>query len=361
MKCDPKKPYNGLPLLPPKAALETPAVLKKALGAARTLAELKGAGRTIPNQAMLINTITLQEAGASSAIENIITTDDALFKAFSAAETVEDLAVKEVLHYREAVWTGFQAVLKRPLLTTNLFVSLVQTIRKTRAGIRNTPGTTLKNPATGEVVYTPPEGEQILRDKLKNLEDYIHADDGVDPLVKMAVIHYQFEAIHPFSDGNGRTGRIINILYLIQQGLLELPVLYMSRAIIEKKSEYYRLLNKVTRDQAWEPWILFMLAAVERTGQLTRNKIDGIRELLETTLVKAKQTLPRRVYSKELIELLFHQPYTKARYLEEAGIAKRQAASGYLHELEKAGILKSQKIGRERLYLNRKLYVLLAK
>jgi len=361
MPFDPAKPNNALPLLPPKADLETKAVLKKAITANKALAELKGLGQTIPNQTMLVNTITLQEAQASSEIENIITTADALFRAFTAQTGQIDPATKEVLRYREAIWDGYQALKGKNTLTTNLFIQIVQTIKKNQAGIRNTPGTKIANDRTGQVIYTPPEGEEVIREKLKNLEEYIHAENKIDPLIKLAVIHYQFEAIHPFSDGNGRTGRILCILYLIQQSLLELPVLYLSQYIINRKSDYYRLLREVTEKSQWEPWVLFMLEAVENTAVQTKQKIIAIRDLMEQTRVHAKEKLPGRVYSKELLELLFKQPYTKVQFLVDEGIAKRQAAADYLRECEKIGILKIRKLGKERLYLNSELYKLLSK
>jgi Fic family protein len=357
----PDKPYNGLPMLPPKAEVETKATLKKVISAGRALAELKGLGGTIPNQTILVNSIILQEAKASSEIENIVTTHDALFQAFSAKTSQIDLATKEVLRYREALWEGFSALKKRPLLTTNLFIRIVQTIRANKAGIRNTPGTKVANSKTGDVVFTPPEGENIIRNMLKNLEDYIHAEDEVDSLIKLALIHYQFEAIHPFTDGNGRTGRILNILYLTQNHLLDLPVLYLSKYIIEQKSDYYRLLRAVTEHQVWEPWILYMLDAVEQTALYTRDKILAIRALLIKTLEFTKDNLPSRVYSKDLIELLFSRPYTKAQFLVDAGIVKRQAAAEYLKILEEIGVLSSQKVGKENLYLNTKLYEILSK
>jgi Fic family protein len=336
-------------------------VLKKCISANRALAELKGLGETIPNQSMLVNSLVLQEARSSSEVENIVTTNDALFRAFTASTGQMDQATKEVLRYREAIWNGFSALQKRSQLTTNLYIQIVQTIRKNQAGIRTTPGTTISNPATGEVIYTPPEGERLIRDKLKNLEDYIHAEDDVDPLVKMAVIHYQFEAIHPFSDGNGRTGRILNILFMILKGLLDLPVLYLSKHIIEHKSDYYLTLRGVTKQGAWEAWTLFMLDAVEQTANYTRGKIVAIRNLLDETLTYASERLPSRVYSKELIELLFLQPYTKVKFLVDAGIAKRQAAADYLKNLQRIGILQSHKVGKENLYLNVKLHELLSK
>ena len=361
MSFDPEKPLNDLPLLPPKAEIETKATLKKAISAGRALAELKGLGETIPNQAILVNSIILQEAKASSEIENIITTHDALFRAFSAKTGQIDPATKEVLRYREALWEGFSSLKDRPFLATNLFIRIVQTIRANKAGIRNTPGTKIANAATGEVVFTPPEGEDIIRNKLKNLEDYIHAKDEVDPLIKLALIHYQFEAIHPFTDGNGRTGRILNILFLTQKHLLDLPVLYLSKYIIEQKSDYYRLLRGVTEHQAWAPWILFMLDAIEVTALHTRDKILAIRNLLAETLQFTKENLLSRVYSKDLIELLFHQPYTKASFLVDEGMAERKTAANYLKQLAKIGVLEVQKVGRENLYLNKELFEVLSK
>jgi Fic family protein len=361
MTFDPNMPYNDLPLLPPRAEIETTAVLKKALPAGRALAELKGVGETIPNQTILVETIVLQEAKASSEIENIVTTNDALFQAFSSSERVTDPATKEVLHYREAVWEGLTSLKARHLLTTNLWVKVVQTIKQNSAGIRTTPGTKVSNAVTGDVIYTPPEGEKIIRDKLKNVEEFIHEDaDGLDPLVKLALIHYQFEAIHPFTDGNGRTGRIINALYLVQKGLLEQPVLYLSKYIIENKADYYRLLRGVTEKGEWEPWVLYMLDAIEQTATFTKNRIIQIRDLMQQTMQESKEKLPTRVYSKELIELLFHRPYTKVEHVVDAGIAERKTASVYLAELEKAGVLTKKKVGRENLYLNTRLFELLA-
>jgi len=361
MSFNPLKPYNDLPLLPPKVEVETKVVLKKAISAGRTLAELKGLGDTIPNQSMLINTLVLQEARASSAIENIVTTNDALFKAFTAGSPQVDPATKEVLRYREALWEGFNALKKKPILTSNVFIKIVQIIKQNEQGIRKADGTVVGNPRTGEVYFTPPKGESIIREKLKNLEEFSHAEDNIDPLIKLALIHYQFEAIHPFYDGNGRTGRIVNILFLVMKGLIELPVIYLSKYIIEHKSEYYRLLRRITEKAEWEPWTLYILDTIEKTASFTRQRILDIRRLFEETLLHAKKKLPPRVYSKELIEILFRQPYTKGQFLVDAGISERQTASEYLKELEKAGILRSKKVGRENLYLNVKLYELLSK
>ncbi|MGV8073816.1 MAG: Fic family protein [Syntrophobacteraceae bacterium] len=360
MVFNPKLPYNDLPPLPPPLDIETKGILKKVIAARSALAELKGLGATIPNPSLLVDSLILQEAKASSEIENIITTSDALFQAFTAKIKNIDPATKEVLRYREALWKGYNILKDRPILSTNLFIELVQTIKEHSGGIRRIPGTAVANTATGTVVYTPPEGEAIIRDKLKNLEDFIHADDDLDPLIKLALIHYQFEAIHPFSDGNGRTGRIINILFLVQCGLLDLPVLYLSKSIIERKHDYYRLLREVTEKDLWEPWILFMLKAVEETAVFTRDRTLAIRALMTATMEKAKEELPSRVYSKELVETVFRQPYTKGQFLVDAGIAQRKTAAEYLKSLEKIGIMKAIKIGKETLYLNVGLYDLLS-
>jgi Fic family protein len=361
MDFNPAIPYNELPLLPPKAEIETKAILKKVAMAGRSLAELKGLGATIPDQSILVNSLVLREAKASSEIENIITTNDALYRAFTASSSDVDPATKEVLRYRAALWEGFCEMKKHGLLTTNLFIKLVQTIRENQAGIRAVPGTVIQNTKTGAILYTPPDGEFVIREKLKNLEEYIHADDGTDPLVKIAVIHYQFEAIHPFSDGNGRVGRIINSLYLVARRLLDVPILYLSKHIIDTKNDYYKLLRSVTAKGDWESWVLYVLDAIQTTAVETREKIVAIRKLMNQTLEAGQVKLPARVFSKELIEALFRQPYTKVQHLVDAGIAERKTAAVYLRELEKAGILRSHKSGREVLFLNVKLFQLLSK
>lgn len=359
MTFDPMMPYNDLPLLPPQAQIETRTVLKKAISAARALAELKGLGRTIPNQAMLVDSLVLQEAKDSSAIENIFTTNDMLFRSYAAKTSHIDPATKEVLRYREALWNGFESLKVRPVLSTNLLIKIVQTITENDAGVRNVPGTAIINGVTGETIYTPPEGEGVLRDKLANLEQFMHADDGMETLVKLALIHYQFEAIHPFADGNGRTGRVLGILFLTYKGLLDLPVLYLSRYIIEHKHDYYILLRGVTEQGAWEPWILYMLDAVEQMSIVTRDRILAIRALMEQTAERVKKELPK-IYSKELLELLFRQPYTKGQFVVDAGIAQRQTAAEYLKRLEVLGILRAQRVSKETLYLNVGLYELLS-
>lgn len=349
-------PYNDLPLLPPNTELETKAVLKQAIAANRMLANLRGLAAQIPNQGMLIQSVVLQEARLSSEIENIVTTNDELYRADADPDSKTDSQTKEVLRYRQALYVGFNALKTRPL-TTNLFIEIVQIIKAIDLGIRKTTGTALKNQA-GETIYTPPEGESIIRDKLSNLEQFIHADDDLDPLVKMAIMHYQFEAIHPFEDGNGLTGRILNILYLVDQKLLDIPVLFLSRYIIEHKASYYEGLRQVTEEQKWEQWILFILRAVEETAQQTYNKVFRIRELMEQVQEQVKQDAPH-IYSKDLIEVIFRHPYTKIQFLVDANIAKRQTASSYLQTLSDLKILRPSKQGREMYYINDALFEVL--
>ena len=343
MAYHPEKPYNYLPLLPPKADLESKAILKKIISASRALSELKGAITNLPNPTLFIDTINLQEAQASSAIENIITTQDELFRSSIADKKIENPAIKQVFHYKEALWYGMEQMAKRPLLTTNLFIKLVQLIKENGAGIRNASGTQLKNPATGQVVYTPPEGEAVIREKLKNLEDFIHADDELDPLVKMAIIHYQFEAIHPFFDGNGRTGRIILLLYLQLSGLLHLPALYLSRYIIEHKADYYMQLRRVTEERDWQTSIMYMLDMIEQTARTSRKQIEDIERLMLDMGGQIQEKLPR-IYSKDLLEVLFKLPYTKRNQLEAAGLGNLKTAGIYLNQLEEAGFLRSEQL-----------------
>lgn len=358
MAYSPDIPYNELPLLPPKAQIETTAILKKTIAASRALSELKGAITNLPNPTLFLDPIQLQEAQASSAIENIITTHDELFKQSIADKKIVNPAVKEVLHYKDALWHGLEVMKKKPLLTTNLFIKLVQLIKENNAGIRNGPGTQLKNPATGKVVYTPPEGEGVIRQKLKNLEDFIHAEDEIDPLVKMAIIHYQFEAIHPFFDGNGRTGRIILLLYLKLTGLLDLPALFLSGYIMENKEAYYKNLRSVTEKNDWQGWIRYMLDMIETTAKKDRQRIAQIEKLMGTMGAEILAKLPK-VYSKDLMKVLFRLPYTKRQFLEEAGLGNLKTVGNYLKELEKAGFLKSEQVGKEKLYLNHQLLQIL--
>lgn len=355
---DPKKPHNELPRLPPAVEVETRPVLKALVMARAALAELKQAGHLIPNQSILINTIPILEARASSEIENIVTTADRLFQFAQDDTHAADPATREALRYRSALWRGFELLRRKPLMTSTA-VDICQTLRGINIDVRKTPGTALTNSATGAIVYTPPEGEALLRDLLANWERYLHEDAGVDPLVRMAVGHYQFEAIHPFTDGNGRTGRILNLLFLVEQELLELPILYLSRAIISTKGEYYRRLNEVTSANAWEAWIVYMLDAVYQTAHWTTGKIHALRDLLLQTTAHVQRKAPS-LYSRELVELIFVQPYMCIGNVVDAGLAKRQTASVYLKELCDIGVLKETKVGREKLFLHPKLLALLA-
>jgi len=346
---DPKQPYNDLPLLPPAGDLETKRVLKKCVGANKALAELKGAGDLIPNQAVLINAIPLQEAKLSSEIENIVTTQDALFHGALDENRVTDLATKEVLRYRAALRRGFEVVQSGPL-HLGLLEEICGILRDESVEFRTNDGVFIGSPSAKTITYTPPLGTPVMREKLDNLERFLLADDDLDPLVRMAVAHYQFEAIHPFIDGNGRTGRILNILFLVHAGLLRIPVLYLSRHLIQNKADYYRLLRGVTERAEWEPWLLFMLTGVEETAAWTTGRILAIRDLFEQTLARCRANLPSKVYSKELVELVFTQPYCKIQFLVDAGIAERKTASTYLQALEKIGILQGEKQGREVIY-----------
>ena len=353
MAFEPTKPYNTLPSLPPQAEIESRAVLKACIEARAALAELKQAGALIPNQAVLINSIPLLEAQASSEIENIVTTTDRLFQFADDREALADPATKEALRYRTALREGFESLAKHPL-STRTAVEICCTIKGVDMDVRRTPGTALVNERSGELIYTPPEGEALIRDKLANWEQFLHEAEDIDPLVRMAIGHYQFEAIHPFTDGNGRTGRVLNLLYLVDKGLLDIPVLYLSKAIIEAKQDYYRLLLDVSREGAWEPWLLFMLEAVRSTAHWTTSQIKAIRTLIDDTVHRMRRDAPG-LYSRELTELIFVQPYCRIGNLVDAGIAQRQTASVYLKQLVDIGLLKEMKAGREKLFINPQL------
>jgi Fic family protein len=353
----PDRPYNELPALPPLGEIETKVVLRRCIEARAALAALKQAAELIPNPAMLINTLPLLEAQASSAIENVVTTADALFRHMDAEERA-DPATREALRYRYALMEAFSER-DRPI-GTRTAEAVCTRIRGVEMSVRRVPGTKLVDEASGRTIYTPPKGEDLLRGLLSNWERFLNEEDGLDPLVRMAVAHYQFEAIHPFTDGNGRTGRVLNSLYLVQAGLLTLPVLYLSRYVIAHKSDYYRLLLKVTRDRSWQEWLLFMLEAVEHTAQWTLKKIEAIRRLAEETREFVRQARPK-VYSHELIDLLFERPYCRIASLDRAGIAKRQTAAVYLRELVAIGVLKERRIGREKLFIHTRLLNLLTR
>lgn len=350
-------PYNDLPLLPPKADIETKSILRKTISAGRALAQLNGTILNLPNPTLFLDTIYLQEAKASSEVENIITTNDELYKSLVADRKIEDWATKEVLNYKEALWLGLEQLKKKPFITTNLCVSIVQCIKQNSASIRNTPGTTLRN-TKGEVIYTPPCGEAVIRKKLTNWEKFINENVNLDPLIKMAIMHYQFEAIHPFSDGNGRTGRILLLLYLKHSGLLDTPAIYLSDYIIKNKAAYYKCLRDVTENNEWESYILFMLDMIEVTSIKGLERHNKITAAMEKMTDKIRKTLPK-IYSKDLIEILFRLPYTKRQHLIAENIGNLKTVGNYLIALEEKGFLKSIKVGKEKLYLNGTLFKIL--
>ena len=358
-KFNPEIPFNKLPLLPPDINLETPKILKACIEANKELAKLKIAEKLIPNQTVLINSIPLLESQASSAIENIVTTTDELFEHAQDPSLSMSSATKETLQYRQALYKGYMSLKKRPLSIT-VICNICSTIRLIETNIRKLQGTALLNDSTGKKIYTPPDGEDKIRELLTNWQNYLHQDDGIDPLIKLAVQHYQFEAIHPFSDGNGRTGRIINLLYLIQCGLLDTPILYLSGYIIQNKTEYYRKLLKVTTDGSWIDWVLYFLDGVFETSKWTMCKILSIQELMKksTTLIKSKAS---PVYSKELVELLFIQPYIRIQNLVDFLGIGRDTSSKHLKVLCHIGFLKELKKGRNKLFINHRFLNLLKK
>ena len=352
-------PFNELPLLPPDLEkVETIAILRQVIQSSIALAELKGLAHTLPNPSILLNAVILKEARISSEIENVITTHDRLYQAISATGTPIDHATKEVLRYREAMIAGFDMVIKRGFLNTNGIVEIQEILEENKAGLRKLPGTSLKNAVTAEVIYTPPDDYDTILALMKNLEVYINETDELSPLIRLAVQHYQFESIHPFYDGNGRTGRIINVLYLCSHGLLDSPVLYLSDYIIKHKSDYYRLLGEVKVNGNWEEWILFILKAVEETSKQTANQIRSINKLFLALLDKIKADASK-LYNKELLELLFEQPYCKIEFVVDRLNVSRVTASKYLNGLEQIGVLKSKKIWKETLYINVELFELL--
>lgn len=354
-------PYYLLSKLPPPMEkVETIEILRQTNKATAALAELKGIAKTIPNQAMLINAIILQEAKDSSEIENIITTQDDLYKALTLNKSNISPETKEVINYRKAIFHGFDLVKKQGYIRLNDIVSIQQELIANNAGIRSIPGTVLKNDVTGEVVYTPPQNKSEILDLLSDFVDHFNQLNELSPLINLAILHHQFESIHPFFDANGRTGRILNILYLIIHGLIDVPILYMSSYIIANKPEYYKLLNHTNRTGEWQEWIIFMLKAIENTSYDTISKIDNIRALLELTIIKVKNSSPK-TYKKELVELIFEQPYSKIEFVVNKLKVERKAASRYLKELEKVGVLQSQKVGRETIYINKELVEILKK
>lgn len=346
---DPDKLYIQLPLLPPKAEIESRATLKKCVTA--------HAADLIPNQAVLINIIPLLETRDSSEIDNIVTTTDKLFQFAEQPENQADPSTKEALRYRTALYQGHQALKSRPLSVATA-VDVCTTIKGIEMDIRRVPGTALVNESTGKTIYTPPEGEDQLRELMANGDRFIHNHPDIEPLVRMAVSHYQFEAIHPFIDGNGRTGKVLNLLFLIEQGRLKVPILYLSRHVIQNKDSHYPYLLEVTTDDAWEQWILYILDAVEQIVNWTREKIVAVRDLMGHTAEFVHNQLPS-IYSRELVDLIFVQPYCRITNLVDANMAKRQTASVYLKQLSHIGVLNEIKVGREKLFIHSKLMTLL--
>ena len=347
--------------LPLDFDVENKKVLKKVSSANKNLAELKGLLESLPNKFLLLNTLTLREAKDSSEIENIITTNDELYKA-DIKIIPDSSATKEVRNYREALNVGYKLVTEKELLTTNIIVEIQCVLEENNQGIRRTPGTIIQNTSTGEIVHTPPQNYEEILTYMSNLERYINDElDDFDPLVKMAIIHYQFESIHPFSDGNGRTGRIINILYLILNGLLDIPVLYLSSYIIKTKNQYYSLLKKLNNpkeaeeNEAWEEWILYMLDGIEKTSNESLELIKKISKLMNEFEAEIKEK-ESKIYRKELLEIRFQHPYTKIEFLIDTMGISRQTASSYLEKIVGIGLLRKEKIWKENFYINTKLW-----
>lgn len=342
----------------PAKRFETSALLKRLATASRSLAELKGVAASIPNQGILINTLALQEAKDSSAIENIVTTHDELYRDGDARDASASLATKEVLRYRQALGTGFEQVRKTGLLTLNTIVNIQAELEANNAGFRKLPGTALKD-STGRTVYTPPQDAADIHSLMGNLEHFIHNQPpfDADPLIRMALIHHQFESIHPFYDGNGRTGRIVNVLYLVKEGLLDIPVLYLSRHIVRTKAEYYRLLQAVRVEDAWEDWVAYMLDAVDRTARETIATIGALKSLLMD--FKQRIRADYRFYSQDLINNLFSHPYTKIEFIQHDLGVSRLTATKYLDALVAGGFLHKRRIGRNNYYINFPLFEIL--
>jgi Fic family protein len=351
---------SDIAFLPPKIDVESKAVLRKVAEAHRYLAELKGIAASIPNQHILIDTLSLQEARESSAIENIISTFDDIYQSHDYTETYASPAAKEVHAYSRALKKGFSLVKQQGILTNTIILEIQQEIEHNKAGFRKLPGTKLLNQSTGELVYEPPQHHDTIVSLMNNLESYMNDDEmsDIDPLVKMAIIHHQFESIHPFYDGNGRTGRIINILYLIKQDLLLLPVLYLSRHIIKHKTEYYDLLQQVRMTGDWEPWILFMLEAVIQTSQSTIQVIVQISKAMQHYKQVIRKNAPK-MYSQDLLNNLFRYPYTKIEFIMNDLEVSRNTAIRYLEQLEQLGLVEKHKVGRVNYFTNKALLGLL--
>lgn len=336
-------------------------MLRLAARAHRALAELKGAAATIPNESILIDTLGLQEAQDSSAIENIITTEDDLFQGDAVSGSFPSAAAKEVHHYAAALKIGLTRVREQKFLRLADVLEIQAALEQNRAGLRKLPGTVLKNQQTGDVVYEPPQHPVEISQLMANFLEHFHHDEpnDADPLVRMAVLHYQFESIHPFYDGNGRTGRILNLLHLVLHGLLDVPVLYFSRYIVRHKADYYLGLQAVREKEAWEAWVLYMLQAVEETSRETLTKVRGIRDLMQVTKQRLRSELPK-LYSQDLLNNLFRHPYTKIEFIERGLGVSRPTATKYLGALEKSGLVRKTRLGRTSFYVNEPLFKLLS-
>lgn len=340
--------------------LKTSRIFESLNEASRALAELKGFASSIPNQHILINAITINEAKDSSAIENIVTTHDSIYKVLTQSG-FKEAAAKEVVDYRSAIWHGYEIINEKGFISTNILVEIQAIIEPNKTGIRKTSGTNLVNSITDKVIYTPPQQESEIRDLLKNLEDYINNfDDGIDPLIKMALIHYQFESIHPFYDGNGRTGRILNVLYLVLNKLIDSPILYLSNYINKNKSDYYKLFNEFRENNNYEDWIIYILKGIEETSKNTIELIKQIQSEMESYKEEFMVKLPK-IYSDELLYSLFFEVYTRINYIEDRCGVTRQTATNYLNQLTDAGLLEYEKVGRESIYKNTRLIELLRK
>ena len=341
------------------ARFDRPDILKALAAASRQLAELKGVTASMSNEGILINTLGLQEAKDSSAIENIVTTHDELFRDADSPDAASLVGTKEVAHYRQALRVGFDGVAKTGLLTNNDIIRIQEALEQNQAGFRKLPGTTLKD-SRGKTIYTPPQEPAEVMTLMSDLEQFINDDKlfAADPLIKMALIHHQFESIHPFYDGNGRTGRIINVLYLVKQHLLDTPVLYMSRHIVRTKPDYYRLLQEVRDSDHWEDWVLYMLTAVQTTAAAGISTVHAIKSVLLDYKHRIREQ--HKFYSQDLINNLFSHPYTKIDYIERDLQVSRLTASKYLEALTASGFLHKRKIGRTNYYVNRPLYDILA-
>ena len=350
-----------IPTLPLKEDVEAKKVLKKAALAHRALAEMKGAATGIPNENILLSTLSLQEAKDSSEIENIITTQDELYQSDFSAYKFKSLAAKEVHSYSQALLTGFANLQAKGGLSTKQILDIQSALVENNAGFRKLPGTTLKNDRSGEIIYTPPQNYDDIVKYMNNLETFINNNSisDLDALIKMAIIHHQFESIHPFYDGNGRTGRIINILYLTKEGLLDIPILYLSRYINQNKNTYYALLQKVRDEAAWEEWIMFMLDCVESTSQQTTFTIQGIKNLMLNLKQKIRNELPK-IYSQDLLNNIFRHPYTKIEFVMKDLTVSRITATRYLDELTRIGVLHKEKIWKEYYYVNKDLFTFLS-